>query len=93
MLGRSLGMVPASNPHHYAVGVKEVIGLTPERIDNRFNITGEEGAAWLFAGSPSDGLMGGDFSIPTRIPYPWGWFVDWVISPYAKKHAANAGRF
>ena len=85
MLGRSLGMVPASDPHHYAVGVKEVIGLTPEQINDRFNITGEEGAAWLFAGSPSDGLMAGDFSIPTRIPYPWGWFVDWVISPMRKK--------
>lgn len=59
MLGRSLGMVSASNPHHYAVGVKEVIGLTPEQINDRFNVTGEEGAAWLFAGSPSDGLMGG----------------------------------
>ncbi|HAH3115461.1 TPA: FAD-dependent oxidoreductase [Escherichia coli] len=47
MLGRSLGMVPASDPHHYAVGVKEVIGLTPEQINDRFNITGEEGAAWL----------------------------------------------
>ncbi len=45
MLGRSLGMVPASEPHHYAVGVKEVIGLTPEQINDRFNITGEEGAA------------------------------------------------
>lgn len=61
MLGRSLGMVPASDPHHYAVGVKEVIGLTPEQINDRFNVTGEEGAAWLFAGSPSDGLMGGGF--------------------------------
>ncbi|EIA5318489.1 FAD-dependent oxidoreductase [Escherichia coli] len=61
MLGRSLGMVSASNPHHYAVGVKEVIGLTPEQINDRFNVTGEEGAAWLFAGSPSDGLMGGGF--------------------------------
>ena len=49
MLGRSLGMVSASDPHHYAVGVKEVIGLTPEQINDRFNVTGEEGAAWLFA--------------------------------------------
>ncbi len=57
-------MVPASDPHHYAaVGVKEAIGLTPEQINDRFNITGEEGAAWLFAGSPSDGLMGGGISL------------------------------
>ncbi len=37
----------ASDPHHYAVGVKEVIGLTPEQINDRFNVTGEEGAARL----------------------------------------------
>ncbi len=59
MLGRSLGLVSASNPQHYAVGVQEVIGLTPEQINDRFNVTGEECPAWLFAGSPSDGLMGG----------------------------------
>ncbi|MCU6340561.1 FAD-dependent monooxygenase [Escherichia coli] len=70
MLGRSLGMVPASDPHHYAVGVKEVIGLTPEQINDRFNITGEEGAAWLFAGSPSDGLMErADFSASSLAQY------------------------
>ncbi len=84
MLGRSLEWFPLPI-RIITLLVLKVIGLTPERINNRFNITGEEGAAWLFAGSPSDGLMGGDFSIPTRIPYPWGWFVDWVISPIRKK--------
>ena len=61
MLGRSLGMVPPSSAHHYAVGVKELIGLPPAFIADRFNLSGNEGAAWLFAGSPSDGLMGGGF--------------------------------
>ncbi|HFK4762354.1 TPA: FAD-dependent oxidoreductase [Citrobacter farmeri] len=61
ILGRSLGMVPASSAHHYAVGVKELIGLSPEQINDRFNLSGNEGAAWLFAGSPSNGLMGGGF--------------------------------
>lgn len=61
MLGRSLGMVPPSSAHHYAVGVKELIGLPPAVIADRFNLSGNEGAAWLFAGSPSDGLMGGGF--------------------------------
>lgn len=61
MLGRSLGMVPPSSAHHYAVGVKELIGLPPTAIADRFNLSGNEGAAWLFAGSPSDGLMGGGF--------------------------------
>lgn len=66
MLGRSLGMVPASSAHHYAVGVKELIGLTPEQINDRFNLSGNEGAAWLFAGSPSNGLMGGGFLYTNR---------------------------
>ncbi|AKE58759.1 FAD-dependent oxidoreductase [Citrobacter farmeri] len=66
MLGRSLGMVPASSAHHYAVGVKELIGLTPEQINDRFNLSGDEGAAWLFAGSPSNGLMGGGFLYTNR---------------------------
>lgn len=73
MLGRSLGMVPPSSAHHYAVGVKELIGLPPAVIADRFNLSGNEGAAWLFAGSPSDGLMGGGFCIPTRTPSLWGW--------------------
>ena len=66
ILGRSLGMVPASSAHHYAVGVKELIGLSPEQINDRFNLSGNEGAAWLFAGSPSNVLMGGGFLYTNR---------------------------
>ncbi|EBS7634954.1 FAD-dependent oxidoreductase [Salmonella enterica] len=66
MLGRSLGMVPASSAHHYAVGVKELIGLSPAIIEERFNLTSHEGAAWLFAGAPSNGLMGGGFLYTNR---------------------------
>lgn len=61
LLGRSIGMVPPSSPHHYAVGVKELIALPPSQIEDRFNLAAGEGAAWLFAGSPSNGLMGGGF--------------------------------
>ncbi|SCB72590.1 electron transfer flavoprotein-quinone oxidoreductase [Kosakonia oryzendophytica] len=66
LLGRSLGMVPAPSPHHYAVGVKELIGLPTAHINDRFNLEGNEGAAWLFAGSPSNGLMGGGFLYTNR---------------------------
>lgn len=61
LLGRSLGMVPPTSAHHYAVGVKELISLPPAIIADRFNLSGNDGAAWLFAGSPSNGLMGGGF--------------------------------
>ncbi|WP_437888235.1 FAD-dependent oxidoreductase [Phytobacter sp. V91] len=66
LLGRSIGLVQKSNPHHYAVGVKELISLPAKTIQDRFGVTGDEGAAWLFAGSPSDGLMGGGFLYTNR---------------------------
>ncbi|MGY6028276.1 FAD-dependent oxidoreductase [Phytobacter sp. AG2a] len=66
MLGRTIGMVQQSDPHHYAVGVKELISLPTKTIQDRFGVAEDEGAAWLFAGSPSDGLMGGGFLYTNR---------------------------
>lgn len=44
-----------------ASGAKEVIGLSKQVINDRFGLSDGEGAAWLFAGSASAGLMGGGF--------------------------------
>lgn len=44
-----------------AVGVKELIELPKSVIEDRFQLQGNQGAACLFAGSPTDGLMGGGF--------------------------------
>ncbi|VFS48420.1 Electron transfer flavoprotein-ubiquinone oxidoreductase [Budvicia aquatica] len=61
LLGKSLGMVPDLSPHNVAVGVKELIELPRQQLEDRFNLIGGEGTAWLFAGSPSNGLLGGGF--------------------------------
>lgn len=62
VLGEKLGMVkPKVNADAMAVGAKELIELPKEVIQDRFNLSDDEGAAWLFAGSPSNGLMGGGF--------------------------------
>lgn len=61
ILGEKLGMVSQVTPHNCAVGAKEVIKLTKKQINDRFGCTDKEGAAWLFAGMPSDGYMGGGF--------------------------------
>lgn len=61
ILGEKLGMVSKVTPHNCAVGVKEVIKLTKEQINDRFGCSEQEGTAWLFAGTPSDGYMGGGF--------------------------------
>ncbi len=61
ILGEKLGMVSKVTPHHCAVGAKEVIKLSKQQINDRFNCNDNEGTAWLFAGTPSDGYMGGGF--------------------------------
>lgn len=61
ILGEKLGMVSKVTPHNCAVGVKEVIKLTKEQINDRFGCSEKEGTAWLFAGTPSNGYMGGGF--------------------------------
>lgn len=61
ILGEKLGMVSKVTPHNCAVGVKEIIQLTKEQVNDRFSCNDNEGAACLFAGMPSDGYMGGGF--------------------------------
>jgi electron transfer flavoprotein-quinone oxidoreductase len=48
-------------PQHFAVGFKEVIELDPKTIEDRFCLGEGEGAAHLFVGSLTKGMMGGGF--------------------------------
>jgi len=61
LLAEQLGMTKPVAAENVAVGVKELIELPKELLQNRFNLQGKEGTAWLFAGAPTDGLMGGGF--------------------------------
>lgn len=61
LLAEKAGLRERVKPSQVAVGVKEVYGLPKEVIEDRFGLTGNEGAACLFAGSPSNGLVGGGF--------------------------------
>ncbi|RBP11002.1 FAD-dependent oxidoreductase FixC [Pseudocitrobacter faecalis] len=61
LLAEKLGMVKRVDAANVAVGVKELIELPKSVIEDRFQLQGNEGAACLFAGSPTDGLMGGGF--------------------------------
>lgn len=62
LLAQKLGFRGEIQPHEVAVGAKEVISLPQQVIEDRFQLENEEeGTAWLFAGSPSDGRVGGGF--------------------------------
>ncbi|MDR3439330.1 FAD-dependent oxidoreductase FixC [Telmatospirillum sp.] len=61
ILAEKLGLTKRVAPHNVAVGAKELIELPQDVLEARFNLEGNEGLAWMFAGTPSAGRMGGGF--------------------------------
>ncbi|QLK60449.1 FAD-dependent oxidoreductase [Enterobacteriaceae bacterium Kacie_13] len=48
-------------PETMATGVKEILSLPREKLEDRFGLEGEQGCAWMFAGQPTSGKVGGGF--------------------------------
>lgn len=61
LLTEKAGLQKKSSPHDFKLGIKEVIQIPRNLIEQRFNLTGEEGVAWEFIGSFTRGLPGGAF--------------------------------
>ncbi|NLH00043.1 MAG: FAD-dependent oxidoreductase [Chloroflexi bacterium] len=57
------GRIPT---RHVATGVKQVIGLPREVIEERFHLTGDEGAAYTIVGYATRGVAGGGFLYTNR---------------------------
>lgn len=60
-LCRNAGIRAQEPTKHLAVGVKSVIGLPRNVIEERFNLTGDEGAAYAVVGDCTNGVGGGGF--------------------------------
>lgn len=61
LLMKQVGLRKEFEPHSMALGVKEVIGLERGKIEDRFNLESNEGAALQFFGHCAKGLYGGAF--------------------------------
>ncbi|MFR8761907.1 MAG: FAD-dependent oxidoreductase, partial [Megasphaera lornae] len=61
LLAQKLGMKQELAAKDVAVGVKEVIELGEDVINERFGLRNGEGAAWMIAGDPTGGNLGGGF--------------------------------
>lgn len=48
-------------PEIMATGVKEILSLPREKLEERFGLEDEQGCAWMFAGQPTSGKVGGGF--------------------------------
>jgi len=69
-------------------GVKEVIQLPHQLIDQRFNLRGEEGIAWEFIGSFTRGIPGGAFVYTNKESLSVGVVVQ-LSALVEKKVSAN----
>ncbi len=61
ILAEKAGLRGKISPRHIKQGVKEIIQLPRQIIEQRFNLQNEEGIAWEFIGSFSKGIPGGAF--------------------------------
>lgn len=66
VLAQKAGLAKMFAPHQVAAGVKQVIELAPEAIDQRFQLENGNGAAQLFVGDCSGGMQGGGFLYTNR---------------------------
>lgn len=66
LLAQQIGMKRELLPHQVAVGVKEVIGLDEKTISDRFGVQPGDGVAWMVAGDPTGGAVGGGFLYTNR---------------------------
>lgn len=66
LVAEKAGLRTPPTHHDFALGIKEVIALDPDVINDRFNLEGNEGAARLFIGEATAGLFGGGFLYTNR---------------------------
>jgi electron transfer flavoprotein-quinone oxidoreductase len=65
-IGEKAGLKPKMAARNYAVGIKEIVELPEEKINDRFNVEPGEGVAHLFLGDVTKGLFGGGFLYTNR---------------------------
>lgn len=61
LLAQKAGLREEILPEHVSVGVKELIALSPGKIEERFGLRGDGGVARLFIGACTKGVQGGGF--------------------------------
>lgn len=61
LLASRAGLRPAPKAATHALGFKEVIEIQPQVIEDRWHLGAGEGAAQLFVGAVTHGIMGGGF--------------------------------
>jgi electron transfer flavoprotein-quinone oxidoreductase len=65
-IAEQAGLRGPHHPHNNALGVKEIIELPAQTIQDRFGVAAGEGATQLFFGTITQGMVGGGFLYTNR---------------------------
>ena len=65
-IAEKAGLRGKREPRDFALGVKEIIALSPQTIEERFGLGADEGIARLFVGSLTKGMLGAGFLYTNR---------------------------
>lgn len=84
LLGKSLGVHQEWRPDEVSLVVKEMIALPREKIEDRFNLEGDEGATVEFMGETSLGMAGMGFLYTNKESLSLG--IGVMVSDLAKKN-------
>lgn len=76
LLASQAKFVPPLRAEHTAVAVKQVIALSEETINERFNLKGSQGAGLLLLGAVTAGLSGGGFIYTNKDSISLGVVID-----------------
>jgi len=61
IIAKKANLRKSFSPEQMALGIKEILEMPKGLIERHFNLTGDEGAAYLFVGQSTGGLEGGSF--------------------------------
>lgn len=75
LMAQKAGLRGKCKAEDFAIGVKEVVELSPKIIEERFNLNDGEGAAQLFIGLLTRGMFGGGFLYTNIDSISWGMVV------------------
>ncbi|PSP93122.1 flavoprotein [Halobacteriales archaeon QS_4_62_28] len=87
-LARDAGLMDWEEPEEWFQGVKAVVDMPPEVINERFDIDDDEGVAHLFSGDLFEGVRGGGFLYTNEASLSIGtvFHLDSIAAERAEPH-------
>ncbi|ADQ66790.1 flavin-dependent dehydrogenase [Halogeometricum borinquense DSM 11551] len=87
-LARDAGLMDWDDPEEWFQGVKAVVDLPPETVNDRFALEEDEGAAHLFSGDLFSDVRGGGFLYTNRDSLSVGtvFHLDSLVAEQAEPH-------